>query len=52
MIELLIALIIIGAILYVIQLLPIDGVIKQVIYVVAIVIVLIYVLRNLAAFGL
>lgn len=52
MIELFIALIVFGAILYIIQLLPIDRVIKQIIYVVAIVFVLIYLLRNLSVIGI
>lgn len=52
MIELLIALIIVGAVLYVVSLLPINGTIKQIIYVVAIVLVAIYILRNLGAVGL
>jgi hypothetical protein len=52
MIELLIGLIIVGALLYILNLLPIDRTVKQIIYVIVIVIVLIYLLRNLAAFGL
>ena len=52
LIELLIALILVGAVLYVIQLLPINSTIKQIIYVVVIVFVLIYLLRNLGALGL
>lgn len=48
MIELLIALVIIGAVIYLIQLLPIDGMIKQVIVVIAVVAVVIYALRTLA----
>jgi hypothetical protein len=46
MIELLIALIIVGAVLYVIRLLPLDEFIKQIIYVIAVVFVVIYLLRN------
>lgn len=46
MISLLIALIVIGALLYLIQLLPIDGTIKKIIYVIAIVFVLIWVLQR------
>lgn len=52
MIELLIALIIVGAVLYLIRLLPIDATVKQIIYVIAIVLVLIYLLRHLALIGL
>lgn len=52
MISLLIALIVIGAVLYLVGLLPVDGTIKQIIYVLAIVAVLIWVLRNLGAIGL
>jgi hypothetical protein len=52
MISLLITLIIVGAGLYLIGLLPIDGTIKQIIYMVAIVFVLIWLLRNLGAVGL
>ena len=52
MIELLIALLIVGAVLYLLQLVPIDGTIKTVIQVVVIVGVLIYLLRHLSAFGL
>lgn len=47
MIELIIVLIIIGALLYIVQLLPLDRTIKQIIYVVVVVLVLIYLLRNL-----
>lgn len=52
MVSLLIALIVIGAVLYLIGLLPIDATIKQIIYVIAIVAVLIWVLRHLGAIGL
>ena len=52
MIELLIMLIVVGAALYLIRLLPLDLVIKQIIYVVVIVFTLIYVLRNLGALGI
>ena len=52
MIELLIALIIVGAVLYLLQLLPIDATILRIIQVVVIVGVLIYVLRHLPALGL
>lgn len=51
MIDLIIVLIIVGALLYLLSLLPIDATIKQIIYVLAIVIVLIYILRNLAVFA-
>lgn len=47
MISLLIALIIIGAILYVVQLLPIDGTIKQIIIVIAVVLLAIWAIRVL-----
>ena len=46
MIELLIVLIIIGALLYVAKLLPIDPTIKSIITVIAIVAVVIWLLRN------
>lgn len=52
MIELLIALIIVGAVLYVVSLLPINATIKQIIYVIALVLVAIYLLRNLGSVGL
>lgn len=52
MIELLIMLIIIGAVLYVVSLLPIDATIKQIIYVIAIVAIAIYALRNMGSLGL
>lgn len=48
MIELLIILIVLGAGLYILQLLPIDGTIKTVITVVAIVAVVIWLLRTFA----
>lgn len=51
MISLLIALIVIGAILYVMSLLPIDQRIKQIAYVVVIVFLAIYVIRHLGAWG-
>lgn len=51
MIELLIALIIVGAVLYLIQFVPIDATIKRIIQVIVIVVVLIYVLRHLPALG-
>lgn len=52
MIELLIVLIIIGALLYLAQRLPIDATVKLIINVVVIVAVAVYVLRHLAVFGL
>jgi len=52
MISLLITLIVIGAVLYLIGLLPIDATIKQIIYVIAVVFVLIWLLRNLSVIGL
>jgi hypothetical protein len=48
MISLLIFLILIGAVLYIVQLLPIDGTIKRIIYVVVIVFIAIYALQMLA----
>ncbi len=47
MLQLLIALIIIGAVLYIVQLLPIDGTIKKVIQVIAIVLILIWAIKIL-----
>lgn len=47
MISLLIALIIFGAVLYLIGLLPIDATVKQIIYVIAIVAIAIWALRSL-----
>jgi hypothetical protein len=51
MIELLIALIIVGALLYLANLLPIDPTMKRIIQVIVIVAVAIYVLRHLGAIG-
>lgn len=51
LIGILIFLIIIGAILYVIQLLPIDALIKRICYVIVVVFVLIYLLQLLGAVG-
>ena len=48
MISLLIFLILIGAVLYIVQLLPIDGTIKKIIYVIVIVFIAIYALQMLA----
>lgn len=47
MIELLIALIVIGAVLYVVSILPIDGTIKTIIQVIAVVLIAIWALRHL-----
>lgn len=47
MIQLLIALVIIGAALYLLQLLPIDARVKQVIYVIAIVCIVIWAIKTL-----
>jgi uncharacterized membrane protein len=52
MIELLIALLIVGAAIYLLQLVPIDGTIKTVIQVIVIVGVIIWLLRHLSALGL
>lgn len=46
LIELLIGLIIIGAVLYVVSLLPINGTVKQIIYVIAIVVLAIWLIRT------
>lgn len=47
MIQLLIALVIIGAVLYLLQLVPIDARVKQVIYVIAIVFLVIWAIKML-----
>jgi hypothetical protein len=47
MVEFLIALVIVGAILYLLQLLPIDGTVKQIIQVIAIVFVVIWAIKVL-----
>lgn len=47
MIELLIALIVIGAVLYIVSILPIDATVKKVIQVIAIVLLAIWALRHL-----
>lgn len=52
MIELLIALILIGALLYLVSIVPIDGLVKRIIYVVAIVAVLIWLLRHAQVLGI
>jgi len=52
MIELIIILVIVGAALYLLQFAPLDAMIKRIIYVVAIVLVLVWLLRNLSTFGL
>lgn len=49
LISLIITLVIIGFVLYLINLLPIDGKIKQIIYAVVILIVIIWVLQSLGA---
>lgn len=46
LVPLLIALIVIGAILYIVSLLPIDATVKTIIYVVAIVVLAIYLIRE------
>jgi hypothetical protein len=48
LVSLLIALIVIGAILYIVTLLPIDGTIKRVIQVIAIVAIVIWLLQRFA----
>ena len=50
MINILIALIIVGAVLYLLRLLPIDATIKAVIQVIVVVAVVIWLLRHLSAF--
>ncbi len=52
LVELLIALIIIGAVIYVVGLLPIDETVKRIAYVAVIVAVAIWVLKHLPALGL
>lgn len=52
MIDLLIALLIIGGILYVLQVVPIDATIKRIIYVVVVIAAVIYALRHLSVLGL
>lgn len=47
MVEFLIALVIVGAVLYLLQLLPIDATIKQIIQVIAIVFIAIWAIRTL-----
>lgn len=47
MIEFLIALVILGAILYLVNLLPIDATVKRIIQVIAIVFIVIYAIRTL-----
>lgn len=48
LVSLLILLIIVGAVLYLVSILPIDATVKTIIYVVALVVVAIYLLRALA----
>lgn len=50
MIELIIMLLIVGAALYVLQIVPIDAVIKRIIMVIVIIAAAIYVLREFAGF--
>lgn len=52
LIHLIIMLIIIGAALYIVSILPINGTIKTIIYVIGIVLVAIYVLQNLGGLGI
>lgn len=52
MIALLILLIIVGFLLWALQLLPIDGTIKKLAIGLGVVIIVIYVLKNLSTFGL
>ena len=52
LVNLIIMLVVIGALLYIMQMLPIDAIIKNIIYVVVIVAIVIYVLRHLAVLGL
>ena len=52
MISLIIMLIIVGALLYLLRLLPIDATMRTVIYVVVVVAMAIYVLRHLGTLGL
>lgn len=47
MVEFLIALVIVGAVLYLLQLLPIDATVKQIIQVIAIVFIVIWAIRTL-----
>jgi hypothetical protein len=47
LVSLLIALLVVGALLYVLQLLPLDATIKRIIQVIVIVVVVIYLLRML-----
>lgn len=51
MISLIIMLVVVGAALYLLSLAPIDATIKQIIYVIIIVAVIVYVLRNLGTLG-
>lgn len=52
MIELLILLIVVGAVLYLLQYLPLDATILMIIRVIVVVVVLIYLLRHPGALGL
>jgi len=51
LIPLLIVLVIVGAVLYLLQLVPIDATVKTIIYVIVIVAVLIWLLRSLPSLG-
>lgn len=51
LVGILIFLVVIGAVLYIVQLLPIDATIKRIAYVVVLVFVLLYLLQMLGAFG-
>ena len=52
LISLLILLIIVGSVLYIVQMLPIDATIKRIIHIVFVVVVLIYLLQLLGGGGL
>jgi hypothetical protein len=51
MLQLLIALVIVGAALYLLQLVPIDGTVKKIIQVIIIVVLVIYAIRVLLPFA-
>lgn len=52
LVQLLIALLVIGALLYILQLIPLDSRIKTIIYVVVFVAIAIWLLRHLAVLGI
>lgn len=52
MIDLIIILLVVGAALYLMQYVPLDATIKRIISVIVIIAAIVYVLKNLAAFGL